>query len=426
MVLEKDRGEEWCDLASGGASWEDGGLSLAAGWLRCRIGTGLVMEHTGGWGTGAGIEAKPPGRDPILQPAASPGVSDALPLTGAGAVLPAGCFRITALAASSRIDPSGDGLHRTDPEMDARRSALEHLGCLRVESGALAVTAAAACGTERWSRVGADAAASLGGTVLTAEAAIGFDPSPSAAFWACASEEGETHRFCAGLFGMPPDFPSARSRMPFGRACGIGAGTALRLRPGGSWSAELACSAAMDDDGESAGLDATFEKRLLAGLEASARGSADFADDGDRARGVLSTRWRPAEGVRAVWTVQATFADGVDPGSETGEAVEARLEFSPLEAMELRIAAAGFSTGGYASRVWCGELSLPGDFASAELWGEGFLLQAAVSAGPFGGLSAGARVSLLEKPGEDSMGEGGEETGGPSRTDISVQVGFSP
>jgi hypothetical protein len=90
------------------------------------------------------------------------------------------------------------------------------------------------------------------------------------------------------------------------------------------------------------------------------------------------------------------------------------------------VAAAGFRTGGYSSRVWCGELALPGDFASAELWGEGFLLQAAVSAGPVGGFTAGARISLLEKPGEDSMGEGGEETTGPSRTDISVQVGFSP
>lgn len=422
-VAEKDPGEDWCDLVTAGASYQrpDSAFSAVGGWLRTDLGSGLVLSHPGGWSSGAGIEEKPPSLETRLEPAESPGSSDAQPLLGAGGGFTLGGVSCTILGASSRIDPSGEGLHRTASELAAEGSIREDLAAARISGRIMGFGAMLGDGGDgRFGRAGIDLDATAGGMGITCEAAAGLSGDRvSDAFWACIHEETSAVRFNAGVFRRPGDFPGDRSSMPFGGACDIGAGASAGFRPGSGWSARLTAMCLLE--GEDSGSRAEFEitRRMTPGFDLGLRGRGSSDEGTGSFRLVASSSWRPAGGTILSAAVQRTGSDG-SGGSPRGTGAETRLKLS-LGDVILRLSAAGFSTDDYDSRVYFGELSLPGDFASVQQYGRGFLLQAALGMPLSEGSELAGRVSYLRRDSVDSIGEGSEETDGPSRLDATIQ-----
>lgn len=422
-VAEKDPGEEWCDLVSAGASYAPPGASFiaAGGWLRADLGSGLVMSHPGGWSDGAGIEEKPPSLEGRLEPAASPGCSDAEPLLGAGAGFALGGLSCTLLGASSRIDPSGEGLHRTASELEAKGSVREDLAAARIAGGPLGFDAMLGDrGEGRFGRAGIDFNGSAGGIGMTCEAAAGLSGDRvSDAFWACIHEETAVLRFNAGIFRCPGDFPGARSSMPLGGPCDIGAGASAGLRPGHGWSARLTAMCLLDEGDSGSRAELEISRRMTPDFDLGLRARGSSVEGDESFRLVASSSWRPAGGTVLSAALQRTGHDDTGGGS-CGTGAETRLRLL-LGDVILRLAAAGFSTEGYDSRVYFGELSLPGDFASIQQYGEGFLLQAALGVPLSEGSVISGRLSYLRKDSVESMGDGTEETEGPSRLEATIQ-----
>lgn len=422
-VAEKDPGEDWCDLVAAGASYRHPGSTFRAvgGWLRADLGSGLVLSHPSGWSEGAGFEEKPPSLSVRLEPAAGPGCSDAQPLTGAGGGFALGGLSCTLLGTSSRIDPSGEGLHRTASELSAERSVREDLAAARISGGSLGFGAMLADrGEGGFGRAGIDFDGRAGGLGVTCEAAAGVSGGRvSEAFWACVHEQTDFLRFNAGVFRCPGDFPGTRSTMPLGGSCDIGAGASAGFRPGDGWSARLTAVCLLEDEDPGSRAEFEVSRRMTPDFDLGlrARGSSD--GEAGSFRLVASSSWRPAGGTILAAALQRTGADGPE-GSPAGTGAETRLKLS-LGDVTVRLAAAGFSTDDYDSRVYFGELSLPGDFASIQQYGEGFLLQAALGLSLPEGSEIAGRISYLRKDSVDSIGEGSGETEGPSRLDATIQ-----
>ncbi|HOF67262.1 MAG TPA: hypothetical protein PLX54_04760 [Candidatus Fermentibacter daniensis] len=421
LVAEKDRGEEWCDLVSAGATFEDSirNVRATAGWLRSKLGSGLILSHPSGWSGAPGMEAKPPALASKLEPASSAGCSDAEPLTGAGVSFRAGRFSFLTMGASSRIDPSGEGLHRTESELAAEGSVKEDLLGFRAVTGCWGLGAAAADDPRGgWSRVGLDFDGRLAGVDLRAEAAVGFQGSEmSEAFWGCIHERFDAVRFCVGVFRHPDDFPSRRSALPIGMDCDAGAGAAFVWKPGAGWTAEGSVTSALRREASRGSAELSLEKRMTPAFDLGIRFRGTTRDDEDYFRLLGSSSWRPAGGVVLSTAVQRTGA-GL---SSSGTGAEARLKILLDGELTVRVAAAGFVTDDYDSRVYFGELSFPGDFGSVQQWGEGFYLQAAVACPVGGGSSISGRMGYLRKGSVESIGEGSDETDGPSRLDATLQ-----
>ncbi len=426
VMIEKDRGEEWCDLAAAGASLELGGSSGAAGgWLRTTLGSGLVLSHPSGWADG-GVQAKPPVFRMRIEPATSPGGVDGCSMTGAGCWFGAGGVDFAALVSRSLLDPSGDGLHRTPSEIAAAGSVEEDLAALRVEWSGFGVTAAAARDSrEDWFRAGADATLRFGSTGVSAEAAAGSDGSSLIpGFWACAWEELPGLRFTAGLFRLPSSFPSRRSSIPFGAECDAGAGAAARWHPSRGWTVELSAAAVLEEEGSGAEGGVSLTRRFGGGFEAALGGRAVTRPEGGSFRVRAGTDWHPSGD--AVFSLDAQVTGSREgAASSEGSSAGAGLRISPADGLELAFRATGFSTDGWDSRVYCGELRFPGEFGSVAVWGSGFLLQASASVDLGGGSCLRARVSHMDKPGEESIGEGLEETPGSCRTEAGAQLEVS-
>ncbi len=422
-VAEKDPGEDWCDLVTAGASYQDPGSAFSAvgGWLKADLGSGLVLSHPGGWSSGAGIEEKPPSLRTGLEPAASPGCSDAEPLLGAGGGFYLGGMSCTLLGASSRIDPSGDGLHRTASELAAEGSVREDLAAARIAGGPIGFGAVLGDrGDGLFGRAGIDFDGSAGAIGITCEAAAGLSGNrASEAFWACMHEETSALRFNAGIFRCPGDFPGDRSSMPLGGTCDIGAGASAGLRPGDGWSARLTAMCLLEGDDSGSRADLEITRRMTPDFDLGLRARGSSEEGAGSFRIVATSSWRPAGGTILSAAVQRTGHDGPD-GSPCGTGAETRLKLSLGDAV-LRLAAAGFSTDDYDSRVYFGELSLPGDFASIQQYGSGFLLQAALGLPLSEGSEIAGRVSYLRKDSVESMVEGSEETEGASRLDATIQ-----
>lgn len=421
LVTEKDGGEDWCDLVTAGAAFDDSarGLCAAAGWLRADLGSGLILSHPSDWSGGPGMEAKPPTLASKLEPASSAGCSDAEPLLGAGMSFQAGRFSFITVGASSRVDPSGEGLHRTESELAAEGSVREDLLGLRAGTGCWGLGAAAADDSRgRWSRMGLDFDGRMAGVGLTAEAALGFQGSEaSEAFWGCIHEELDGLRFCAGIFRHPEGFPSRRSAMPVGMSCEEGAGAAFVWKPGASWTTEGSAVSALRHEASTGSAELSLEKRMTSAFDLGLRFRRTSRDDEDSFRLLGSSSWRPAGGVVLSTAVQRTGAGR----SSSGTGAEARLKILLDGELTVRLAAAGFVTDDYDSRVYLGELSFPGDFGSVQQWGEGFYLQAAVGC-PIGtGSSIAGRVGYLRKGSVEAIGEGSDQTEGPSRLEATIQ-----
>lgn len=425
LLTEKDRGEEWGDLVAGGASWTGRSFlrSASAGWLRARLGSGMVLGSSSSWGSASpGLDAKPPELASRVDPATGAGSCEGRPLTGASATVSAAGFSLTLLQGLSALDPSGDGLHRTPSEIEARGSEREVLSAVRMAFGPFGATVMRrSVDGENCLRSGADFGFEAAGAAIAGEVALEVDSCRTAALWVAMSEADDALRFCGAVFSTPEGFGDDRSSVPSGLECDLGCGAAARWRPARGWLGALSVSAGSSDGSARERGSVELSRRFSPDLELVATARITMDPGETASRGTARLSWRTTEQSMLSTEVQATTASDGDR-RDGGGAVEAQVKWKPSEAVALSAGCAGFSTTGYASRAYCGELGFPGEFGSAPVWGDGFLLQASASVTTRGGAEVRGRISRTVREDADSLGSGPEETTGGARTEAGLQL----
>ncbi|MBD3368775.1 hypothetical protein GF402_00240 [Candidatus Fermentibacteria bacterium] len=436
VLSEKDRGEEWDDLICGGLGYSPGkgGLlrSVSAGWLRTRLGSGLVLAHPGGWsGSSFSGASKSPSIDARLRPARGSWACDGQGLTGAGAELFVGGVDLWLLQGVSRVDPSEGGYHRTSGERESRGSLLEVLSALRAEWRFLGLSAASSWPAEddspSWKRAGVDCRWARESFVLAGELAVGQDSSgTTTAFWVAPAQELERFRHCFALFGRPEAFPDRRGNVPVGEDCDLGARYGLRCRPvdGVRVAGRLEGLAREGDDETEASGEVSMRPaprmQAVAGLRYGWEGA------GRSWRSLLKLSWEPHAMVGLSTRLQLTgYADSGEDTTESGSAAELRLSYRPARRLRFRVGTVAFDTDGYDSRVYAAELAFPGQFGSAALYGGGFLLQGSVSLEAAPGMFVRARGLWERRENVETMGSGWEETEGDGRTTVGLQLDYA-
>jgi hypothetical protein len=425
LLSEKDRGENWGDLIAGGASWAGGSFlrSASAGWLRAELGSGMVLGGSSSWGGGApGLDARPPERRTRIGLATGAGQCDGRPLTGASVTISSLGFTTALLQCWSALDPSAEGLHRTPSEIESRGSIREVLTAARADFGAAGITVLRRVQEGRTIfRSGADFATEAPGAELSGEIALEADSAVTSAFWLAISGNSDEFRFCAAAFRTPEAFGDERSSSPSGLECDLGCGLAARWRPARGWLGALSVSAGSAGGAARERASLEISSRVSPRLELIATGRAFLARGASTIRETARVSWRAAEEVSLNLELQLTAAS-VDGSSESGGALEWQLGWKPLTALSIAAGCAGFSTTGYASRAYCGELGFPGEFGSAPVWGEGFLLQGTAAVAVSGGTEIRGRVSRIVRGDVDSLGSGLDETPGSARTEAGFQL----
>jgi hypothetical protein len=427
LITEKDRGEEWGDLLAGGACWTGSSFlrSASAGWLRAKLGSGLVLGGSSSWGASApGLDARPPDRATRADPATGAGSCDGSPLTGASVTAGAAGVSITLLQGLSALDPSGSGLHRTPSEIEAKGSIRESLSAARVTFGGFGATLAGrSLEGDRCLRSGLDFGLDAAGAGFSGEVSWEHDSCDTAAFWVAMSEASDQLRFCGAAFSTPEDFGDDRTSSPAGLECDLGCGAALRWRPAMGWLGALSVSAGSAGGCARERGSAEVSKRFSPDLEMAVSGRL-VLDRGEwSSRATTSLSWRTAgQSVLSV-EVQATSA-GNGERRDTGGAVEGRIRWKPSEKVSISAGCAGYSTTGYAARAYCGELGFPGESGSTAVWGEGFLMQVSATFTTGVGIEIRGRLSRAVREEADSMGSGLEETEGGTRTEAGLQLEF--
>jgi hypothetical protein len=425
LITEKDRGEHWGDLLAAGASYEGGPVleSASAGWLRAGLGSGMVFGETASWGAGApGLDARPPGRDSRVSPATGASSCEGEPLTGVSASLRLGLLSLTGMQSWSSLDASSDGLHRTPSEISSRGSVHEVVSAARacLGPGGMTFMRRTAAG-DLCFRAGADFGIPASGCLLSGEGAVECDSTTSAAFWLAMSEDGERLRFCAAAFRMPEGFGEDRSSTPMGMECDLGCGFAVRSRFSDGWLGAMSVSAGSLEGSGRERYSFEISRWLCPGLEAIAGARAYLGTGESTWRESARISWRASQDASAGIEIQLTSASGGE-GREAGGALEGKIRWTPAGMLSISAGFAGFSTAGYASRVYCGELGFPGEFGSTAVSGDGFLLQGSVSFSLAGGTRIRGRVSRLIREDVETMGSGLEETPGGNRTEVGVQM----
>jgi len=434
VLLEKDRGENWVDLITGGLSValnQAATTTLYAGWLRAQFGSGLVFAHPGEWSASDPVSfSKPPAIRNRLDLSRSSWTSDGNGITGIAGRFETNGLTISLLQGVSWIDRSEGGYHRTAGEIDSKGAIREILSSGRIMTGPFGFTAAA--GWERdsvntgWQRAGLDWRIEKDTFLFCGETAAAHDSGGMKyAFRVSATQslEGYMHTFTVSV--LPADYPDNRSSSSGGSSTAE-PGLAYGFRWKITRRITLASGAGilLRDGSSSLTTSSELTNRFSSGLE----GRISFRlreNSPERSwRGLAQSTWEPVDRVSVTCKVQLTGWSETD-STERGTAVELRLKYSPIDALRLSTSAAGFSTDGYNSRVYAAELAFPGEFGSIPLYGKGFLLQASVSLNPRENIDLRARIAWQQREGVDHLGSGWEETEGGSRTEAGIQLDYS-
>jgi len=434
VLLEKDRGENWVDLVTGGLSVtlnRAATTTVYAGWLRAQFGSGLVFAHPGEWSASDPVSfSKPPAIRNRLDLSRSSWTSDGNAITGIAGRYETNGLTVSLLQGLSWIDRSEGGYHRTSGEIDSKGSIREILSSGRVTTGPFGFTAAA--GWERdsastdWQRAGLDwriekDAFLFCGETAASRGAVGM----KYAFWVSATQslEGYMHTFTVSR--LPEDYADNRSSSPGGSSTaepGLKYGFRWKILRGTTLAA--GAGILFRDGNSSLTASSELTRRFSSGLEG--RMSFKLRENSPERswRGLAQSTWEPVDRVSVTCKVQLTGWSETD-STESGTAVELRFKYSPIDALRLSTSAAGFSTDGYNSRVYAAELAFPGEFGSIPLYGDGFLLQASVSLKPSESIDLRARIAWQQREGADHLGSGWEETEGGSRTEAGIQLDYS-
>lgn len=140
-----------------------------------------------------------------------------------------------------------------------------------------------------------------------------------------------------------------------------------------------------------------------------------------------STRYKVQYDMAAVGAIGLTtdaemaVAEGYDGGK--GYMVSEGVKVSAMgDKLRLQAIATYFDTDNYASRVYGREPRMAYDMRFASYYGEGIAASGMVTVGPIGGFRVWAWASLLWQNGRETLGSGNDETPGPCRCDVRLQL----
>lgn len=433
LLLEKDPGEKWGDLAAGGLRWVQGTAlqDVSAGFLRLGMALGLTAGYDGiGQGGDPLSLVKAPVHRSVLEPAESPGDCDGAPLTGAAAVFRSGEWGFTILQAVSFIDRSSGGLHRSATEISNRGAVREVFSYARLSgsamgfSGAFLRTSDDSAATA--GRAGFDLRLSGGEIELTGEASMGISGGtfPVAFLVGMYGDAGAfRHSLTAGR--CPSSFPSARSSTPFGVSHDLAGGYGIRFRPGRRVTITAGLEVLDRESGITTEAGLQLDEAPFQTVSFTQKATFSRIGSATTLRGLAATVWNPHHNTTLTLRLPvASFRDGDSTGFGAG--VELRLKHRFVHWLEATVSAAGADTDGYTSRVYAYKLSFPGEFGSSAMYGNCAVLQASVSASLGEDWRVRCRISRFHMYDRESIGSGYEETVGPNRTETGLQLDWNP
>jgi len=439
LLMDKNRGEDWVDIIAGGCRWNSSSspfTSVSAGWLKSKLGSGVIFSYPGSW---TGVDnlnlCKPPGiRDYIRLATSSWGIRGE-PMTGIGTQLSVGTYNLSVLSAYSKIDGSGEGYHRTPSEIADRVSITELLGVFRLSIPEAGITAAVIRrafeddSTSLVYRGGVDWRLNFEDFLISGEAGIGqffVDTVLSFAGWAALTQNLDLFKHNITIYRLPEGFPETRASFPIGTSCDFGAGYGFRFRPFERTTFSAGVRTQFIDDEYLLKFSGEIQQRLEGRLLFTLGGRNSGSEDDNSYRLWLKTTWDPGRKIHLSAKVQATgWQDSESDSSETGTGGEFRLRYDLNSQWRLWAGAIAFSTRGYNSRIYAAEIVFPGEFGSVSLWDSGFMLQGAVSLSIPNGFKLTARGYWKNFENLKVIGSGWEETVGNSRYGAGLQVDYS-
>lgn len=425
VLTEKDEGEEWGDLVAGGLGYSRGtDVTACAGALRVQFAHGLVLGHSGSWGSSDPLSlSKAASWRMRLEPAESPGVSDAAPLTGVAAGYSTGAVFLAGVLSRSFIDPGETGLHRSPSEIDSRGSIKRDLGAFRVGWGPFGVSCAAVSDQEdsvsaSAYRAGADLLLRSENSVLTGEFSTDFDS--TADFILSASRGLPDFRHGITLSRSTGQMPETSGS--FSTSHRFAAGYGVRWKPLPLLLVDCGVLVLQRELEDRVKTSLMLTQNLANRTELTQRISLSEGGGERTLSGRLTAGWSPNRDITLSLKVPVARFTSSNSPDESGIGIEARLKHRLTDLLEYGVSLAGCSTDGWNSRVYAYSLSFPGEYGSAALYDRTTLLQASLSFNIDDGTVLRLKGSWYCMEGADALGTGWEETSGSSRTNAGMQL----
>lgn len=423
LITEKDPGEEWGDLITGGVSYTgQSGFKAAAGGLRVQFAHGLVFSHPGPWSAADPLSlSKTPSWRMRTDLSESPGTDDAESLTGATAEYSVSNVVITAVLGWSALDSGSSGLHRTESEIENKRAIDEKLAVVRAGFGPVGISFAHVVQSEdtteeSFSRIGSDFLLETKDAVLTGEIATDFDSTFN--FLVSGSRGQPELRHALTVSRNAGNWPRGGG----GTNHRIGAGYGLSWRPveGVTIDAGALVLDKEEEDSFSAALQVS--ERVANRTSLTQRIKITATEEERTYRAQVSATWSPYSDLTLSLKVPATWYQSQNSQDENGTGIEVRLKHSPVSMLDITVSAAAGSTNGWNSRIYAYSLSFPGEFGSRALYNSSVLLQGAVSLHISESAILRMKSAWYNMEGAEFLGSGSSETEGSSRTSAGIQL----
>ncbi len=425
LLTEKDIGEEWGDLLTGGISYSNPDkFSFAAGGLRLQFAHGLVLSHPGPWsGTNPLALSKSPKWRMRSEVSESPSANDANPFNGLSSVYNSGHYSLSAALGWSLIDSGSSGLHQTETDINNQDSITDKLAAIRIGYKFFGISFAYSeqeeDGTIQSSpRAGFDFNIETDESVLTGELALGSDS--SANFIVAAGRGIPGFRHTLTLSRHTTDLP--RSSEIFGSDHNLGAGYGIRWRPLNNFTID---AGALFFDREAEDLFKAalqFSERLPNRFILTERIKISTTSIETTTQAQITTVWSPFPDLTFSLKFPFAFYRSNEAADQNGGGVEIRFKHSPSQKIDFVVSMAAASTDGWNSRVYAYSLSFPGEFGSRPLYNSSRLLQSSISLHLSEEAILRIKASWFSMPGQDYLGSGDNETEGSSKTAAGIQL----
>lgn len=427
IFTEKDPGEEWGDLITGGVGWNaSDNFKAVAGALRVQFAHGLVLSHPGPWSGGdpLALSKTPPFRM-RLDLSESPGANDAEPLTGAAAEYTFNSLSISTVLGWSKTDTGSSGLHRTESELDNRRAVEEKLAAVRVGLGPAGISAVHTVTTfetetESVTRLSSDFQLQAEDAVFTGEVASDFDSTFN--FLLSGSRGQSDFRHALSISRFTGNWPRSGGSSTTNHK--ISAGYGVRWRPIDRVTLDAGLQILDTGEEDRWKLGLQLSERIACRTSLTQRFKLTSTEEERTYRIQVSSTWSPHSDL--TFTVKLPVALYQNTGNpaedENGAGIEIRLKHSPFALIDITVSAAAASTDGWNSRIYAYSLSFPGEFGSRALYNSSAILQAAVSLHISESTALRLKGSFYNMEGAESCGSGSSETAGSSRTSAGMQL----
>ena len=428
LLTEKDEGEEWADLLAGGIRYSSGsGLNAAAGALRVQFAHGLLLSHSGSWGSSDPLSlSKAPSWRMRIEPAESPGVTDAGSLSGIAFEYAPGNFSLAALGSISHLDPGCTGLHRSPGEIASRGSVREKLAALRAGWGPLGISFAWSSEKrdsteESGTRVGSDLFVQGENSILTGEFVTDLDT--IANFVLSATRGFPELRHGITVSRNTGDLRETAGSL--GTVHRLGAGYGIRWKPETGFLIDAGVLYLQREEEDQLKVGIQFTENLQNRTELAQKLTYSRSENQQTLSGRITAGWAPQRNFMLSLKIPFARYTSAEGENEKGFGIEARLRHGISELFEYCISVAGCSTDGWRSRVYAYSLSFPGEFGSQPLYGNTALLQASVCLHIAGDAVFRAKTCWYCMDNRETLGSGWEETEGPSVTSFGLQLDWN-